>query len=110
MCEQCKEFNDKKYPDMGDSAATMTHDAFQSYGISADKKLGLRLFQERDVTYMSLDGVITRHEIECVYIPWDKVLDTIEDMGVLYSRGAPDMVKTLDWLRVRGERDEDNGE
>lgn len=105
MCEQCREFNQKKYPDLGEGSS-LNFEGESNLGVNADPKMGLRIYQERKVTYMGMEGVQSADEIECVYIPWETVLELIQDMGDLYMRGAPDMIKTLDWLRYqRRERD-----
>lgn len=102
MCENCSDFNEKKYPDLGDGSA-IHFDKLEDTGLSADRELGLRVFQERDVTYMGIEGVVSKNEIECVYIPWEIVMDLIVDMGELYMATAPSMVKTADWLKLHSK-------
>ena len=95
MCDQCRDFNSKKYPDLGDGSF-MEITNVQITGMDASEQY-LRLMQERDVTYMGMEGAVSRHEIECVYIPWHLVISQVlPDTMELYARGAPESVQLAD--------------
>lgn len=109
MCDGCRDFNEKLYPDMGDGSS-LEINRIEYTGFNADPRNGIRIAQERDVTYMGMDGVQSRHEIHCVYLPWDKIIDFVTDSMILYGKAAPEEVQMNDFFKILAEQNKREGE
>src|SRR4030095_8326676 len=83
MCAQCRDFDKKMYPDMGEGSFLDITDV-QIHGMDGTDKF-LRIQQERDVTYMGMDGAVVRHEVNCVYIPWHLLIEQMDGMIELFE-------------------------
>ena len=109
MCENCREFNEKKYPDLGDGGVLDFAGELET-GMNADPELGIRIWQERRVTYMGPDGVISKPEADCVYLPWHTIISKIlPGLMDLYQTGCPvsqQLHDLADIARRMEERDE----
>lgn len=105
MCDDCRDFNEKKYPDLG--SGSMLSPELHETGMNADAELGLRIWQTRKVSYMGPEGVESREEVECIYLPWHSIISQVlPDMMELYSRACPMSQQLLDMALVAKKMEE----
>lgn len=71
MCVNCREWDEKLYPDLGEGAFLRVNPDTISTAINKDETYGVRISQERDVSYVGPEGAVERHEVQSVWIPWD---------------------------------------
>lgn len=66
--DSADEFAQKKYP------GASSHGLLKNIAteIHSHDKQGIRITQERDVSYIGSEGVEEKHEVDCVYIQWDR--------------------------------------
>lgn len=70
MCELCDKVEDNQ-PDLGPDAFLAITNA--TVGISTTLGTGIRITQERDVSYVGPEGNTNRTEVESIYLSWDQI-------------------------------------
>jgi hypothetical protein len=74
MCDLCGKVEEHQ-PNLGPGAFLAVTNA--TTGISADFETGIRISQERDVSYVGPQGNENRHEVESLYLRWDEITDFV---------------------------------
>lgn len=75
MCDNCRDWDEKLYPDLGEGAFLTVDPETITTAMNEDPAYGVRISQERDVSYVGPEGAVTRHEIQSVWIPWNIIED-----------------------------------
>lgn len=70
MCDMCKKV-EESHPDMGPGAFLAVTQS--TVGLSTDDETGIRITQERDVSYVGPQGTEIRHEVESIYLAWEHI-------------------------------------
>lgn len=93
MCVNCKEWDEKLYPDLGEGAFLQLNMDTIETGINKDDALGIRISQERDVSYVGPEGAVEKHEVQSVIIPWHvlrALTVNLIDYSMQHEREHPD--------------------